>query len=148
MYSDNGTNFRSADIELKKSIKEWNTSKIAKDLQQKGVPWHFNQPTGSHHGGSWERLICSVRKIMNVTVREEGLHTLLCEAEAVNSRPITKASSDLNDLEALTPNHLLLLKVKPELPPGVFNKTLHPEIHGHLEELWRLFLTRKASFAR
>ncbi len=128
MYSDNGTNFRSADHELKKSIKEWNTSKIAKDLQQTGVQWHFNPPTGSHHGGSWERLIRSVRKILNVTVREqlldeEGLHTLLCEAEAViNGRPITKASSDLNDLEALTPNHLLLLKVKPELPPGVFNK--------------------------
>ncbi|KAJ8366529.1 hypothetical protein AAFF_G00350830, partial [Aldrovandia affinis] len=115
-------------IELKKSIKEWNTSKITKNLQQKGVQWHFNPPAGSHHGGSWERLIRSVRKILNTTVKEqpldeEGLHTLLCEAEAIiNSRPITKASSDLNDLEALTPNHLVLLKVKPELPPGVFNK--------------------------
>lgn len=57
---------------------------------------------------------------------EEGLHTLLCEAEAIiNSKPITKASSDLNDLEALTPNHLLLLKVKPEFPPGVFSKDDH-----------------------
>ncbi|KAJ8402435.1 hypothetical protein AAFF_G00369240 [Aldrovandia affinis] len=99
-----------------------------KNLQQKGVQWHFNPPAGSHHGGSWERLIRSVRKILNTTVKEqpldeEGLHTLLCEAEAIiNSRPITKASSDLNDLEALTPNHLVLLKVKPELPPGVFNK--------------------------
>ena len=76
---------------------------------------------------SWERLIRSVRKILNVTVKEqlldEGLHTLLCEAETIiNSRPITKPSSVLNDLKALTPNHLLLLKVKPELPPGVFNK--------------------------
>ena len=128
MYSDNGTNFRSADSELKKSIKEWNTSQIVNKMQHKGVQWHFNPPAGSHHGGSWERLIRSVRKILNVTVKEqlldeEGLHTLLCEAEAViNSRPITKPSSDLNDLEALTPNHLLLLKVKPELPPGVFNK--------------------------
>ncbi|XP_063749569.1 uncharacterized protein LOC134870954 [Eleginops maclovinus] len=109
MYSDNGTNFRSADSELKKSIQEWNTKKIAKQLQQKGVQWHFNPPAGSHHGGSWERLIRSVRKILNITVKEqlldeEGLHTLLCEAEAViNSRPITKSSSDLNDLEALTP---------------------------------------------
>ncbi|KAJ8397167.1 hypothetical protein AAFF_G00010210 [Aldrovandia affinis] len=114
--------------ELKKSIKEWNTSKITKNLQQKGVQWHFNPPAGSHYGGSWERLIRSVRKILNTTVKEqpldeEGLHTLLCEAEAIiNSRPITKASSDLNDLEALTPNHLVLLKVNPELPPGVFNK--------------------------
>lgn len=128
MYSDNGTNFHSADSELKKSMKEWNTSRIAKHLQQKGIHWRFNPPAGSHHGGSWERLIRSVRKVLNFTVKEqvldeEGLHTLLCEAEAViNSRPITKASSDFNDLEALTPNHLLLLKVEPELPPGVFNK--------------------------
>lgn len=40
----------------------------------------------------------------------------------INSRPFPKASSDLNYLEALMPNHLLLLKVKPELPPGVFHK--------------------------
>lgn len=54
---------------------------------------------------------------------EEGLHTFLCEAEAVlNSRPITKASTDTNDLEALTPNHLLLLKARPSLPPGLFQK--------------------------
>ena len=123
MYSDNGTNFQSADSELKKSIKEWNTSQIVNKMQHKGVQWHFNPPAGSHHGGSWERLIRSVRKILNVTVKEqlldeEGLHTLLCEAEAViNSRPITKPSSDLNDLEALTPNHLFLLKVKPKLHP-------------------------------
>ncbi|KAM4561412.1 uncharacterized protein V3H82_015431 [Fundulus diaphanus] len=128
MYSDNGTNFRAAESEMRKMICEWNTSKIEKHLQQKGVQWHFNPPTGSHHGGTWERLIRSVRKILNTTVKEqmmdeESLHTLLCEAEAImNSRPITKASSDINDLEALTPNHLLLLKVKPELPPGVFSK--------------------------
>ena len=36
--------------------------------------------------------------------------------------PITKSSDDANDLEALTPNHLLLLKTKPDLPPGVFSK--------------------------
>ena len=31
-------------------------------------------------------------------------------------------SSDLNGLEALTPNHLLLLKGKPVFAPGVFEK--------------------------
>ena len=87
----------------------------------------FNPPTGSHHGGVWERMIKSVRKILNVTLRlqkldEESLHTLLCEAEAIiNSRPITMATSDPNDLEELTPNHLLLLKTKPSLPPGLFD---------------------------
>ncbi|GAA6072447.1 uncharacterized protein LOC119199441 [Tachysurus ichikawai] len=29
---------------------------------------------------------------------------------------------DVNDLEALTPNHLLLLKTQPSLPPGLFVK--------------------------
>nr|XP_061805731.1 E3 ubiquitin-protein ligase rnf213-alpha-like [Nerophis lumbriciformis] len=53
---------------------------------------------------------------------EDGLRALLCEAEAiVNSRPITRASSDVNDLEALTPSHPLLLEVKPDLPQGLFH---------------------------
>lgn len=43
-----------------------------------------------------------------------------CFVEAIlNDRPITKLLEDPNDLEPLTPNHLLLLKGKPSLPPGV-----------------------------
>ena len=49
--------------------------------------------------------------------------TVLCEFDAIlHSRPITKASRDPNDLEALTPNHLLLLKTTPSLPPGQFQR--------------------------
>lgn len=54
----------------------------------------------------WRKLeMASVRNILNITAKEqvldeEGLHTLLCEAEAIiNSRPIPKASSDHNNLE-------------------------------------------------
>lgn len=128
LRSDNGTNFVGAERELKRSIEEWNVSKIEDQLHQQGIQWIFNPPTGSHHGGVWERLIKSVKKILNATLKlqtldEEGLHTLLCEAEAIiNSRPITKASSDPKDLEVLTPNHLLLLKTKPSLSPGLFDK--------------------------
>ncbi|KAK5883663.1 hypothetical protein CesoFtcFv8_019965 [Champsocephalus esox] len=54
---------------------------------------------------------------------DEGLQTVLCEVESIiNDRPITKISDDHNDLEALTPNHLLLLKAKSSVPPGVFRK--------------------------
>ena len=53
---------------------------------------------------------------------DEGLVTLMCEAEAiVNGRPLTKVSDDPRDPEALTPNYLLLLRSGPALP-GLFSK--------------------------
>lgn len=109
---------------MRTAIEQWNKMQINDVLLQKGIKWTFNPPAGSHHGGPWERLIRSIRKVLNSTLSvqnldEEGLHTVLCEVEAIiNSRPITKASTDPNDLEALTPNHLLLLKTLPSLPPG------------------------------
>ncbi|KAL4008773.1 hypothetical protein ACER0C_002625 [Sarotherodon galilaeus] len=128
LRSDNGTNFVGAERELTKAIQEWNTCKIESTLTQKGIKWIFNTPAASHHGGVWERLIKSVRKILSATLKtqnldEESLQTFLCETEAIlNSRPITTPSNDPNDLEALTPNHLLLLKARPSLPPGLFQQ--------------------------
>lgn len=41
----------------------------------------------------------------------EQLDTLMVKCEGiVNARPITSVSDDPNDLEALTPNHLLLMR--------------------------------------
>ena len=45
----------------------------------------------------------------NRSVTEDVLSTTMCIAEqTLSSRPLTPASSDINDLEALTPNHFLL----------------------------------------
>lgn len=69
-----------------------------------------------------------MRKALNSTVKEqvldeESLQTVLWEVEAmINSRPITSASNDPNDLEALMPNHLSLLETKPALSPGWFDR--------------------------
>lgn len=116
IYSDNGTNFVGAEKEISKSIENWNQDRIDGFLKQRSTQWHFNTPAASHMGGVWERQIRTVRKIINSvakqqTLNDEALHTLMCLAEyTVNSRPITYISNDCHDLEALTPNHLLLLR--------------------------------------
>ena len=126
--SDNGTNFTGAEKELRVMISSWNQAKIHDTLLQKGIKWVFNPPAASHHGGVWERLIRSTRKILGALTKEqvlddECLQTLLCEAESIiNGRPLTKVSDDPNDLEPLTPNHLLLLRQNESLPPGLFEK--------------------------
>ena len=126
--SDNTTNFTSGERELIESINAWNQSKIYDTLLQKNIKWIFNPPSGSHFGGVWERCIRTARKILQAllqmqTVDDESLSTLLCEVESImNSGPLTTVSTDQRDLEALTPNHLLLLQADTQLPPGLFSE--------------------------
>ncbi len=138
IVSDNGTSFIGAERELKRALTQLNTSKIQNSMLDAGVKWTFNPPYGSHHGGAWERLIRLIKKTLYSTIRQqtlddEGLLTVLCEIESIlNNRPITMVSEDVKDPEALTPNHLLLLKGKVYLPPGVFN-----EKYIYVKRRWR-----------
>ena len=138
MRSDNGTNLVGAQRELRQAIQEWNQAQVKAFLLQKEVTWCFNAPSASHHGGAWERLIRSTRRILLGLTKEQvldddGLSTLLAEVESVlNGRPLTKSSSDPQDLTCLTPNHLLLLKDQPSLPPGMFS-----EADNYVRRRWR-----------
>ena len=113
IWSDNGTNFVGAKNELLARIKSWN-GMAPTIFAHKGVTWKFNSPGAPHHGGSWERLVRSVKRVLHDIlgsrrVTEEVLGTTLCLVEqALNSRPITPVSTDSRELEALTPNHFLL----------------------------------------
>ena len=127
--SDNGSNFVGGERELRVMIDSWNQAKIHDALLQKSIKWVFNPPGASHHGGVWERLIRSTRKVLGALVKEqslddESLQTLLCECESIiNGRPLTTVSDDPKDLEPLSPNHLLLLRSETPLPPGLFFKS-------------------------
>jgi hypothetical protein len=115
-FSDNGTNFKGASADVIDALKSWNQSEVQDRLANQRISWHFNTPTASHQGGVWERVIRSIRRILdslisNSRLTDETLCTLFCEVEKIlNDRPITRVSSDPTDLEALTPNHILLLR--------------------------------------
>ena len=126
--SDQGTNFIGASNELcaeVNSLSEFD-SVVHEALLAKDIEWVFNTPKASHHGGIWERMVRSIRKILDAlltqqTLTDEALRTLLCEVEAVlNSRPLTYVSPDHRDPEPLSPNHLLLIGGSVPVPLGVF----------------------------
>lgn len=114
IYSDNGTNFRGANNELRNLVRAMDPERQRDYAINHQMEWHFNPPSAPHMGGAWERMVRSVKTALAVTLqedapREETLTTLLAEVEhIVNSRPLTRASTNPDDVEALTPNHFLI----------------------------------------
>ena len=129
MFSDNGTNLKAAEKELREGIRCLNAEVIHSAMLRRGIDWHFNPPHASHMGGLWERLIRSVRSILRAIVglqllSDEGLSTVMAEVERIlNDRPLTTVSCDSRDAEVLTPATLLLMRRETSSAPfGVFRK--------------------------
>lgn len=86
IYSDNGTNFRGAELDVLKALQAWDQEKISGTLTQRGIEWKFNPPAASHQGGVWERLIRSTKRILHSMVgqrqlNDESLRTFLVEVK-------------------------------------------------------------------
>ena len=62
IYSDNGTNFKGADSELKSLVLQIDENKIQESVAHKGVKWHFNPPFAPHLGGVHESMIKSAKR--------------------------------------------------------------------------------------
>ena len=124
--SDRGTNFTSADKELKESVENLDEHKIRGICLQKEIEWVFNPPASSHMGGVWERMIRTIRQVLKATLKEqlvsdEVLSTFMAEAvNIINSRPLTRNSDSPLDEQPL--NQLLHLRPCASLPPGIFEK--------------------------
>ncbi|XP_063822917.1 uncharacterized protein LOC135072810 [Ostrinia nubilalis] len=127
LMSDNGTNLRGADTELKRSIKELDEGVLRTEAANNATEWTFIPPASPHWGGAWERLIRSIKTSLKIILKEraprdEVLSTLLTEVEnIVNSRPLSHVSVEPGSDETLTPNHFLL-GTSSNLPtPGRFS---------------------------
>ena len=114
VISDNGTNFVGAANELNAAFKELNHTEMQRNLAKNGIQWTFNPPAAPHFGGAWESLVKSSKKaIFNIlgkeSLKEENLSTVICIAEQLlNNRPLTAVSSDVEDLDTITPNRFLV----------------------------------------
>lgn len=136
LFSDNRTNFRGAEVEIKQMLKNWHQTKIMNRLREQGIQWHFSPLKASHTGGVWERMIRTIRKNMRALVGDrlvddETLLTVMCEVEKmINDRPLTRQCDDPRDLSTLTPNTLLL---------GYRNRSSSANVSSsnHLQEKWK-----------
>jgi len=118
--SDCGTNYVGAARILNNLFKDATVQDVLHDR----IPcqWIFNPPAAPHFGGIWEAAIKSAKFHMKKVIGSqmytlEEFMTLITKVEGVlNSRPLVAASSDPNDLCALTPGHFLIGQPIMEIP--------------------------------
>ncbi|XP_037042681.1 uncharacterized protein LOC119079015 [Bradysia coprophila] len=150
-FSDNGTNFHGTDNELKKEFDKLDKDKIQQRFTSPEQKWHFIPPTASHMGGTWERLIqtvknCLKQMLTTKTPNHEMLVTLMAEVEnIVNSRPLTYISLDSDSDEALTPNHFLFgssnaMKPIGETTPRDLNRNDWRALQEMTKHFWHRFV--------
>ena len=129
MYSDNGTNFKGADNELKSLVADLDKDKIKQTVANKGLKWNFNPPMAPHFGGVHESMIKSAKRAIkailgNADVTDEELMTAIIGAEGlINSRPLTYQTADPSDDVPLTPNHFLHGQIGGQFAPPTVDET-------------------------
>ena len=113
IYSDQGTNFRGADREMREALTDWRKHVDNDKLADKGIEWHFGPANCGSAGGAWERLIGLTKKLLKSVIGEKTLdndtfETLLAGAMGImNRRPLTPATADIDEWMVLSPAHFL-----------------------------------------
>ena len=147
LLSDNGGNFIGAERELGDWLKGLSQTKITDKMADKRIVWKFNPPGASHRGGIWERLIRSVRKILNSvsgrqSMDEETLWTYLTQAErVVNDRPLMAVREGAGEPTPIRPSDLLQPKsnsfVAINLPMGQLVEKRWRIVNSLTAEFWK-----------
>ncbi|XP_071940905.1 uncharacterized protein [Antedon mediterranea] len=128
LRSDCGTNFKGAEKEIETALKAMEpelTSRLAKFK----VRFCFNPPSAPHFGGLWEREVRSIKCALKGVLRDRVvpdvvLRTVLTEMEGImNSKPLGYASSEIADIDPVTPNMLLMGRRDPALPLVVYDES-------------------------
>ncbi|GFX98177.1 integrase catalytic domain-containing protein [Trichonephila clavipes] len=87
---------------------------LASYMASEGIDWKFLPPRAPNFGGLWEADVKSFkfylkRVVGNIRLTYEEFLTVIIQIEGMlNSRPLVPLSSDLDDLNVLTPSHFLI----------------------------------------
>ncbi|GFW64933.1 integrase catalytic domain-containing protein [Trichonephila clavipes] len=116
IFSDNGTNIIGPNPEMKALttlVREREKSLFA-FFAKEHIEWSFIPPRSPNCGSLWEAniksLIYHFKRVAGYSkFSYEELLTLINQIEAIlNYQPLTPLSSDVDDLEVLTPAHFLI----------------------------------------
>ncbi|XP_055590148.1 uncharacterized protein LOC129742292 [Uranotaenia lowii] len=122
IYSDNGTNLYGPSRVLQEQMRAVHED-LATTFTTTSTKWNFIPPSTPHMGGSWERMVRSIKTAMEAAngernLDDEALLTLTIDAEyMVNSRPLTYMPLESDESESLTPNHFIHCSSKGIKPP-------------------------------
>ena len=131
MISDNALNFKSSSKLIQDIFDKANVKATFDNTRCK---WHFIPAKCPHFGGFYERLIGLVKSCLKKTlfkkrVNYDDLLTIITEVECrVNHRPLTYVDDSLDNLQPLTPSHLIYGRRLNSFPTVVdFDYQLDPD---------------------
>ncbi|XP_055711546.1 uncharacterized protein LOC129806797 [Phlebotomus papatasi] len=152
LYCDNATNFVGATgasrDERIRGIRDHN-HKVVKFMSSLGTQFHYIPAYSPTFGGLWERGVGSVKSHIKKVIGDtpltyEEFSTVLAQIEAcINSRPLCAMSSEVDDLQPLTPAHFLVGHPL-TLPPGPELMDMNPNrlsrwnlLQRFVQHFWR-----------
>ena len=113
LVTDNARSFVKASTEIKKLFNSQREPEVRDLLAQRRLDWEFVCPRCPSRGGFYERLVGSFKSALIKTLGRsfigyEEFRTIVSElAAVVNDRPLTSASTDVDEPCALTPAQFL-----------------------------------------
>ena len=113
IFSDNGSNFRGADREIREALLAWNKDELNQQLDKIGITWVFGPAYCGSAGGAWERMIGLTKRLIRSvigtkTIDSDDFDTLIAGAAAImNRRPLMQVNSDIHEPLVLSPAHFL-----------------------------------------
>ncbi|GBL78500.1 hypothetical protein AVEN_42982-1 [Araneus ventricosus] len=145
ILSDNATNLIGTKNEINRlfKLREQQDALFQNFLSEEEITWSHIPPRAPHHGGLWEASVKSFKfyfkRVVSITcLPYEEFLTILIQIEGLlNSRPLIPLSSEVEDLEILTPGHFLVGRPITAIP-----EPLMIELNDNSLNRWQL-LTKK-----